>query len=520
MFSVCETPAVGLQNLHETLLIVDFGGQYTQLIARKVREQNVLSRIVAWDSDSLAPEWESAKAVILSGGPKSVLDSSSPMLPAGLMSSGKPVLGICYGQQLIAREFGGVVVKADAGEYGRQRISPCEESALLREAGQVWMSHFDKVEALPPGFQLSASTPTCSVAGLEDSKRKIFGVQFHPEVVHTEHGNLILSRFLFEQCGFSGDWTPRNFADEAIREIRGRVRDGRVLCGVSGGVDSTVAAALLAKAVGDQLTCVFVDHGLLRKNEATEVIESFTAHIPARFVHYDASQQFLAALRGVSDPEEKRKIIGSEFIRVFEAHADELSGCDFLAQGTLYPDVVESGSKTASKIKTHHNVGGLPHWMRLELVEPLRDLFKDEVRRVGIELGLPEFMIHREPFPGPGLAVRILGEVTAEKLEMTREADHIFREELKLSGESSGIWQSYAALLDAKSVGVMGDERTYQNAIALRAVVSADAMTASAAALPHDLLERVATRIVNEVRGVNRVLYDYTSKPPATIEWE
>ncbi|MFN8138995.1 MAG: glutamine-hydrolyzing GMP synthase [Fimbriimonadales bacterium] len=502
------------------MLIVDFGGQYTQLIARKVREQNVLSKIVAWHSPTLCEQWENADAVILSGGPKSTLESDSPSVPLEFLKQKKPTLGICYGHQFIARICGGAVRKAESGEYGRQRMSPENSGTIVRAPGQVWMSHFDTVEAPPPGFVVTAKTDTCPIAAMENSTDKTYSVQFHPEVAHTENGSDMLRHFLFEAAGLSGDWTPRNFVDESIDKIRAQVGDRRVLCGVSGGVDSTVAAGILARAIGKQLVCVFVDHGLLRKNEAAEVIEAFRAHIDAEFVPIDASKQFLTALSGVTDPEQKRKIIGAEFIRVFEQHADELSGCDFLAQGTLYPDVVESGSTTAATIKTHHNVGGLPDWMKLELIEPLRDLFKDEVRRVGYALGLPPEMIEREPFPGPGLAVRILGEITEEKLKITRDADHIFREELKVDGLNVGIWQSYAALLDVRSVGVMGDERTYQNAVALRAVVSQDAMTAHAANLPHELLERVATRIVNEVRGVNRVLYEYTSKPPATIEWE
>lgn len=523
---------------HETLLVVDFGGQYTQLIARKVREQNVYSEIAAWNDPELPCKWEKANAVILSGGPRSVLEAAAPTLDPSLIQSGKPVLGICYGQQLMAHLLGGRVVKSPRREYGKHIVHPVGDALLLQEEGQVWMSHGDSVEELPPGFRIAGSTETCAVAAMEDVSRKLFGVQFHPEVTHTRNGKEILRRFLFDQAGFHGDWTAKNFIEETVETIRSQVADGRVLCGVSGGVDSTVAAALIAKAIGDRLLCVFVDHGLLRKNEAQSVVEMFQKHVPAKLLHYDASEQFLSALVGVTDPEEKRKIIGAEFIRVFEAHANELQGCDFLAQGTLYPDVVESGSPTAAKIKTHHNVGGLPEWMRLKLIEPLRWLFKDEVRAVGRELGLPAEMIQREPFPGPGLAVRIVGEVTRERVRIVQDADYIFREELYRAGLVSlppfgyppsnnnpqppiePIWQSYAAFLDLQTVGVMGDERTYAHPIVLRAVASEDAMTAHAVAIPFEVLERTATRIVNEVPGVNRVFYDLTSKPPATIELE
>ncbi|MGI8924484.1 MAG: glutamine-hydrolyzing GMP synthase [Fimbriimonadales bacterium] len=506
---------------HETLLVVDFGGQYTQLIARKVRELKVYSKIVAWDSPNLESEWRQATAAILSGGPKSVLDSDSPTISSDLLRDGTPVLGICYGQQLLAKLLDGEVVKVENREYGKQLLQPVANAALLGESGQVWMSHGDAVATLPNGFQVAAATSTCAVAAMEAPEEKLFGVQFHPEVTHTEGGKEILRKFLFDQAGFRGDWTSANFIQETSEDIRRRVGNkGRVLCAVSGGVDSTVAAALIARAVGDRLVCVFVDHGLMRKNEAAEVVRTFRTYVPAEFVPIDASCQFFKVLSGVIDPEEKRKRIGAEFVRVFEQHASEIGDCDFLAQGTLYPDVIESGSKTAAKIKTHHNVGGLPEWMWMGLIEPLRWLFKDEVRSVGRELGLPSDAIDREPFPGPGLAVRILGEVTPERVKTVQDADWIFREELRREGLHEGIWQSYAALLDVRSVGVMGDERTYLSPIVLRAVSSEDAMTAHASEIPFAVLERIASRIVNEVQGVNRVLYDLTSKPPATIEWE
>lgn len=505
---------------HETLLVIDFGGQYTQLIARKVREQSVYASIVPWDSADLCSAFGSAHAVILSGGPKSVLDEGSPTMDKSMLESGKPILGICYGQQLIAHLLDGKVQKTDTREYGKQEFQPIEENALLSSSTQVWMSHGDSVVTLPSGFSVSGSTANCPVASIQDVSRKLFGVQFHPEVSHTIRGRDVLQRFLFDIAGFSGDWKPGNLVDELVSGIRNQVGGGRVLCAVSGGVDSSVAAALIARAIGHRLVCVFVDHGLMRKDEASQVIETFRQYIDAELVPINASEQFFEALKGVIDPEEKRKRIGAEFVRVFEEHANKWSDCNFLAQGTLYPDVVESGSKTAAKIKTHHNVGGLPDWMKMELVEPLRLLFKDEVREVGRELGLPAEMIEREPFPGPGLGVRIIGEVTPERVAIVQEADAIFRQELHESGVDKQIWQSYAALLDTLSVGVMGDERTYQHPIVLRAVASEDAMTAHAVQIPWPVLEKVATRIVNEVKGVNRVFYDLTSKPPATIELE
>ncbi|MEO7454386.1 MAG: glutamine-hydrolyzing GMP synthase [Fimbriimonadales bacterium] len=504
---------------HQKLLVVDFGGQYTQLIARRAREHRVYSEIAAWDDPCLAEKWAGSKAVILSGGPKSVLDPGAPTIDAGLLRSGKPVLGICYGQQAMAHLLGGRVEKVEHREYGRQMLQP-ETSSLIPEPGRAWMSHGDSVLELPEGFVVAGSTATCAVAAMENIEKRLFGVQFHPEVSHTDNGSAMLHSFLYGFAEFSGDWTPANFVEDAVEAIRKQVGDGHVLCAVSGGVDSTVAAALIARAIGENLTCVFVDHGLMRKNEARQVIDTFREYVPSKFVPIEASDQFIGALEGVTEPEQKRKIIGGEFVRVFEQHANEIGDCAFLAQGTLYPDVIESGSKTAAKIKTHHNVGGLPDWMKMELVEPLRWLFKDEVRAIGRELGLPSAAIDRQPFPGPGLGVRILGEVNRERVKTVQDADAIFREELERDGLYADIWQSYAALLDVRSVGVMGDERTYLHPIVLRAVVSEDAMTAHAAPIPFETLERVATRIVNEVDGVNRVLYDFTSKPPATIEWE
>jgi GMP synthase (glutamine-hydrolysing) len=422
----------------------------------------------------------------------------------------------------MAHKTGGRVEKADAKEYGKRSLDSTEQGSLVDgfAGSQVWMSHGDQVRAVPSGYSVTAVTDSCPVAAFENNELKRYGVQFHPEVTHTPNGQEILRRFLFDKAKLAGDWTSEKFIEETVARIQGEVGSGQVLCAVSGGVDSSVMAALLTKAIGDQAVCVFVDHGLLRKNEAEQVREMFTSHFQPRLLIFDAKEQFFAKLKGVTEPEQKRKIIGGEFIRVFEQHANDLKDCDFLAQGTLYPDVIESGSSTAATIKTHHNVGGLPDWMKMKLIEPLRWLFKDEVRSVGRKLGLPDEMVEREPFPGPGLGVRILGEVTPEKVEIVQEADYIFRSELRARGLHKGIWQSYAALLDVRSVGVMGDERTYEQPIVLRAVQSEDAMTARAVNLPFEVLEIIATRIVNEVRGVNRVVYDLTSKPPATIEWE
>lgn len=506
---------------HQLVSVVDFGGQYTQLIVRRVRELGCFSEMVPWQLAADHIRTHSPAAVILSGGPKSTLDADSPNLDLSVLEE-IPTLGICYGQQLMAKNLGGRVEKSIAREYGKRRLEILDENSLLAglESNQVWMSHGDKVAEPPPGFHVTAGTESCPVAAMENPATKKYGIQFHPEVTHTPGGRSILRKFLFEVAGLKGDWTAQHFIDEAIEKIREQVGDGKVICAVSGGVDSSVVAALLAEAVGRQTTCVFVDHGLLRKGEADQVRETFTQTFHPNLITINAQDQFLAALKGVTDPEQKRKIIGENFVICFERNRDVLEKHDFLAQGTLYPDVIESGSPTASKIKTHHNVGGLPDWMQLKVIEPLRWLFKDEVREVGRQLGLPPDVVDREPFPGPGLGVRILGEITSERILMVQEADWIFREELRRTGLNQGIWQSYAALLDVRSVGVMGDERTYEQPIVLRAVTSEDAMTAQAFPFDFEFLEHVAHRIVNEVSGVNRVLYDLTSKPPATIEWE
>lgn len=507
---------------HQTVLVVDFGGQYTQLIVRRVREMGVYSEMVPWTTAGTAIKERKPDAVILSGGPRSVLEPGAPDLDLGILN-GTPTLGICYGQQLMAKRLGGKVENSGNREYGKRFLRQQGDGGLVGGllSDQVWMSHGDQVLEAPPGFIVTASTDSCPVAAMESVETNRFAVQFHPEVSHTPDGKTVLRRFLFDHAKLRGDWTSESFIEDQIAVVRATVGEtGKVLCAVSGGVDSSVMAALLIQAIGDRAVCVFVDHGLLRKNEAEQVRATFAGHFKANLKVFEEQDRFFGALKGETDPERKRKIVGEQFVRVFEDHANELKDCDFLAQGTLYPDVIESGSPTAAKIKTHHNVGGLPDWMKMKLIEPLRWLFKDEVRSVGKKLGLPEEMVEREPFPGPGLSVRVLGEVTPDRVRMVQEADFIFRSELRSRDLYQGIWQSYAALLDVHSVGVMGDERTYQQPIVLRAVASEDAMTAHAVDIPFAVLEHVANRIVNEVQGVNRVFYDLTSKPPATIELE
>lgn len=507
----------------EWVVVLDFGGQYTQLIARRVRECQVFCEILPYNTPLDQIRERQPKGIILSGGPASVYELGAPALDLGIYELGVPVLGICYGHQRMALDLGGQVDAAQNREYGRAELEVTAPNPLFEGASATmpcWMSHGDLVRSAPSGFQVIARTLNTPVAAMADSARQLYGVQFHPEVTHTPFGKPLINNFLKTICGCKGDWTPANFARASIEKIRERVGTGKVLCGVSGGIDSCTVAALVQRAIGDQLTCVFVDHGLLRKGEPEEVQKLFTQNFPSHLIFVDAKAQFLKQLEGVTDPERKRKIIGEEFVRVFEEHAGELSDCRFLAQGTLYPDVIESGTPQAAKIKTHHNVGGLPDWMTLEVLEPLRYLFKDEVRALASELGLPDSLVWRQPFPGPGLAVRVMGELTEHRLHQVREADAIVMEELDKDGWLRKVWQSFAVLLDTRSVGVMGDQRTYQNPIVLRVVASEDAMTAEPVELPWELLTRIAHRIVNEVPGINRVLYDLTSKPPATIEWE
>ena len=505
---------------------MDLGAQYAQLIARRVREAHVYSEIVPHDASARELSARRPAGLILSGGPASVYEEGAPQLDPGVFDLSVPVLGICYGHQLMARTLGGEVAATGQREYGATRlvVDPPGGGVLLADlAGeeQVWMSHGDAVTREPEGFRVIAHTAQTPIAAMEDPERGLFAVQFHPEVSHTPRGTDVLKRFLYEGCGLLPDWTPVNIIEDAVARIREQVGDAEVLCALSGGVDSSVAALLVHRAIGDQLTCVFVDHGLNREGEPDQVEETFGRHFGVPLVHVKAQDRFLARLAGVRDPEEKRRAIGEEFIRVFEEVARDHRGARFLVQGTLYPDVIESGSRTAANIKSHHNVGGLPEEMELELVEPLRDLFKDEVRLVGAELGLPEEIVHRQPFPGPGLAVRIVGEVSAENLEKVRGADRVVREEIRRADVERETWQAFCVLLaEVRTVGVMGDGRTYESPVIVRVVTSEDAMTADWARLPHDVLERIAARIVREVPGVNRVAYDVTSKPPATIEWE
>jgi GMP synthase (glutamine-hydrolysing) len=506
------------------VLVVDLGAQYAQLIARRVREARVYSEIVPHDVSAQELRAKRPAGIILSGGPASVYAEDGPQVDPGLFQLGVPVLGICYGHQLMAQVLGGEVAATGQREYGATVLSVDPGSRLLQDfpaSDTVWMSHGDAVTRAPEGFRVTARTGQIPIAGMEDPERGLYAVQFHPEVSHTSHGQDVMKRFLYDGCDLLPEWTPTNIIEDGVAAIRAQVGDAEVLCALSGGVDSAVAALMVHRAVGEQLTCVFVDHGLNREGEPEQVEETFGRHFHVPLVHVKAADRFLAKLEGITDPEQKRKTIGTEFIRVFEEVARERSGARFLVQGTLYPDVIESGSKTAANIKSHHNVGGLPEDMDLELVEPLRDLFKDEVRQVGAELGLPEEIVQRQPFPGPGLAVRIVGEVNAVNLAKVRGADHIVREEIKRAGLDRETWQAFCVLLaDVKSVGVMGDGRTYEAPVIVRAVTSEDAMTADWARLPYDVLDRISSRIVREVPGVNRVAYDVTSKPPGTIEWE
>ncbi|HIM60916.1 MAG TPA: glutamine-hydrolyzing GMP synthase [Dehalococcoidia bacterium] len=511
----------------KAIIIIDFGAQYSRLIARRVRESNTYCEIIPYDAGSEILNEQDVIGVILSGGPNSVYEDGAPMAPAWVFDAGVPILGICYGMQLIAHQLGGKVESVTEREYGHAVIHKDGQGNVLFEGLDseipVWMSHGDRIEELPPGFRSLAYSENSPIAVMGNEEGTYFGIQFHPEVVHTPQGSEILRNFVFGVCHGAGDWTPVNFVSDAVDQIREQVGDGKVICALSGGVDSTVVAALIHRAIGDRLTCIFVDNGLMRRGEADRVQNVFASQLGVNLIFVDGTERFLAALKGVTDPEVKRKAIGEEFIKVFEEVANDIGEVDYLAQGTLYPDVIESISADSSAshtIKTHHNVGGLPERMNLKLVEPLRYMFKDEVRKAGIELGLTSQSVNRQPFPGPGLAIRIMGEVTYEKLEILRAVDWIVIDEVKADGLYERLWQSFAVLTNTRTVGVMGDQRTYRYVVAIRAVTSDDAMTADWARLPYDTLARISNRIVNEVSEVNRVVLDITSKPPGTIEWE